>query len=172
MPASRGFELNIIQIMSHKLNARHIKNEQQDSWQAIRVLSESVRLFAGLFVCALFCWTFPSLLGNLLTLGKHGVRDFNNMLVNIIVLSLLMGVNYVGHKLNKVLVFGIAFTIPLLLWRVWDTIFHTVPADWHNYIGSIWWSVNIVLGFMPLLNAVLFLKFKQLAGLKSEEKKI
>ena len=88
------------------------------------------------------------------------------MLVNAIALALLMGINFVGNKLKRVMIVGIVATAPLLLWRVWDTVFHMPPDAWHRYTSLIWWLAGLEFGLMPLLNAALFTQFKKLADLK------
>ena len=137
-----------------------IVNRQQSSLDWLQELPPLPRFVLGLFAVAAFSWYVPPLLVTLTTGAWKG--GLGMWLANAIGISVLMAINLIANKFNRVLLVGAVCAVLVGCYEA-TLIARTMQASsWQSWLLTL-----IVPPIIFLLNGYLLSKYKRIARLES-----
>lgn len=144
--------------MENISTSKKIVNQQQASVSWLQELHPLLRFILGLFACAAFAWYGPSLLITLTTGMWSG--GLNMWAANVIGISILILINLIGNKLDRLLLTGAACALLLGIYEI-SFVMRLMTLDmWRTWLPQI-----LVPPIILLLNSYLLNRYKEVAGL-------
>ena len=132
-------------------------SQTSEMFEKLRELDPRLRFVAGLIFCAVVAYYIPLVL---IALTGIWVNNLTMMMQLVICTALLIVLNLVGNRLDKVFLTNIVLAVIVDCYEAFDLTRTSNWSAWHNC-----WMLFFFPTIACLLNAWLFLRFKAAAGL-------